>query len=161
MGILIEGVFDNMKKNISIDTVANYFLSRQEMTPKKLQKICYYAYAWHLALKDSKLFEDKFEAWVHGPVNPGLYHRYKSWGWNPINRKSKTEISAEIEEFLNIIFNTFSKFSGDELEDMTHSELPWQEARAGYEPDQACTIELKDETIKSFYKNMFEKNQGE
>ncbi|EGE9348465.1 hypothetical protein IBL91_003145, partial [Listeria monocytogenes] len=57
------------------DQVADWFLCRKAMTPKKLQKMLYYAYAWTLTLTNdnpddlkNKLFPEKFEAWVHGPV---------------------------------------------------------------------------------------------
>ena len=34
--------------------VANWFLSQSSMTHKKLQKLCYYAQAWHCALHNGK-----------------------------------------------------------------------------------------------------------
>lgn len=41
--------------------------SKYEITPKKLQKILYYAQAWFLANEGKPLFEnDVFEAWRHG-----------------------------------------------------------------------------------------------
>lgn len=42
----------------------------------KLQKLVYYAQAWHLAIHGTPLFEEDFEAWVHGPVIPSLYQKY-------------------------------------------------------------------------------------
>ena len=61
--------------------VADWFLGKDSMSPKKLQKIVYYAYAWVLTLMnesendlDIKLFDSRIEAWVHGPVIPELYH---------------------------------------------------------------------------------------
>ena len=66
--------------------VANWFLSKESMTPKKLQKLVYYAYSWYLTLvnesKDdltAKLFTSRLEAWVHGPVFPELYQKYKGY----------------------------------------------------------------------------------
>ena len=55
----------------------------------KLQKLVYYAQAWHLALRDVPLFEEDFEAWVHGPVIPALYQEYKKFGWRPILEGSR------------------------------------------------------------------------
>jgi len=50
--------------------LANWFLNKSRMSHKKLQKLCYYAVAWHYTLYDSKLvLDDEFEAWVHGPVS--------------------------------------------------------------------------------------------
>lgn len=39
----------------------------------KLQKLLYYAQAWHLALHDNPLFDERIEASVHGPAVPPVY----------------------------------------------------------------------------------------
>lgn len=70
---------------LDVYIVAKYFLSKSRMTHKKLQKLCYYAQAWHCAFyKNKPLFENRIEAWVHGPVSPELYYRYYNYGWNEI-----------------------------------------------------------------------------
>ena len=56
-----------------IRKVAQYFLSKESMSHKKLQKLCYYAQAWYLANYGKPLMPNRFEAWVHGPVSPDLY----------------------------------------------------------------------------------------
>ena len=54
------------------EQVAEYFLllvdddAGDVMTNLRLQKLVYYAQAWRLAILDEALFEDDFEAWVHG-----------------------------------------------------------------------------------------------
>ena len=68
----------------SVFDIANWFLSKGEMTHKKLQKLCYYAQAWCYALKDYRLENTDFQAWVHGPVSPALWERFKSFGYDPI-----------------------------------------------------------------------------
>ena len=65
--------------------VSDWFLSKESMTPKKLQKLCYYYKAWGLTLYDEDLLPYiKFEAWVHGPVNSELYRYYKGYLWKNI-----------------------------------------------------------------------------
>ena len=55
----------------NVRDIANWFLSHDSMTHKKVQKLCYYAQAWYCALYDgSPLFSDEIQAWVHGPCNP-------------------------------------------------------------------------------------------
>lgn len=163
MGIVIKGVFNMNGRTVStINEVSDYFLSKEEMTPKKLQKICYYAYAWYLTLYEDYLFDNgKFEAWVHGPVNVELYSKYKMYGWKNICKKNEPKLIPEIKEFLNIIYNTFSGFSGDELENMTHNETPWIEARQGLDPEVPCNYLLNDTTIIQFYKKLGERGQVE
>ena len=150
------------RREISVFDVANYFLSKQEMTPKKLQKMCYYAYAWYLTMYNKELFDNgKFKAWVHGPVNVELYHEFKQYGWTEIPICNEPEFCNELKEFLDVIFNTFSHYTGNELEAMTHQEEPWIEARRGFEPEEPCNVLIKDSTIRGFYGKMSEQNQVE
>ena len=66
----------------SIFDIANWFLNKNNMTQKKLQKLCYYAQAWYYALKDKRLMRSDFQAWVHGPVSPALYERFRDFGYD-------------------------------------------------------------------------------
>ena len=73
---------NTIKRQITHRDVAEYFLALANetggtITNLKLQKLVYYAQAWHLANFDKPLFDAKFEAWVHGPVIPGLYEEYR------------------------------------------------------------------------------------
>lgn len=166
MGKLIEGVFSMKEEEVitTIDLVSDYFLSKQKVTNKKLQKMCYYAYSWYLTLYDKHLFDDgKFEAWVHGPVNPKLYNKYKAFGWRIINETVtvSSQLSSELKDFLDMIYNTFSNYSGDELENMTHQEAPWIEARKGISSEIPSNQIINDNTIKSFYSNLMVQGQLE
>ena len=128
-----------MNSKLTVFDVANFFSSKERMTHKKLQKLVYYAYAWYIALNnDSKdniqnvLYQDTvFEAWVHGPVCHKLYDKYSN-NYGMVDKytgKLNPLITGELEKFLNKIYKTFSKFTGDDLETMTHREMPWQNAR--------------------------------
>ncbi len=58
----------------SVLDVAAYILQSQgPMTHMKLQKLCYYSQAWHLAWDGAPLFPEKIEAWANGPIIPVLY----------------------------------------------------------------------------------------
>lgn len=112
--------------------MAKAFLSIEPMTNKKLQKLCYYAKAWYLALKDENLFEDDFQAWVHGPVNYDLYLKYKDCGFNRIPMVETTELKNVPEEYIDFasnIFDAYGHLTGGELEIVTHQEDPWIAAR--------------------------------
>lgn len=142
-------------KEITSSTIADFFLTKESLTPKKVQKLVYYAYAWFIALnnQDAENIENVFfdevpEAWMHGPVFPSLYQRFKEYGWHEIPKR-KDDIKFEnedIESFLNIIWKKFGKFSADDLEFMTHQETPWRNARkdiVDFAPS-AQKIQLKD-----------------
>ena len=51
--------------------------SSRPLTNKKLQKLIYYAQAWNMAFNGEPIFEEKIEAWIHGPVVPEVYNEYK------------------------------------------------------------------------------------
>lgn len=140
--------------------LAQYLLTYDTMTPKKLQKLAYYSQAWYYTLYGEALTSGVFEAWVHGPVCPDIYHEYKHHGWNKIPRLS-VEIAPDIKPFLDVVYNTFSEYTGDELEEMTHEEDPWKNARVGLKPYEISNNEISLEEMKKYYSKLGEDNQIE
>lgn len=138
---------------LKILDVAQYFLSLGSMKHKKLQKLCYYAQAWYLALTNRALMDADFEAWVHGPVSPELYVFYRDWGGLTIPQMpySLKQIDKKIETFLRIIYDMYKDYSANDLERLTHQEEPWKEARKGYAPDAICRVKISEDTMKRFY----------
>ncbi len=164
MSKIINLFWDNGGNNMAtIFDVADTFLSYESMTPKKLQKLCYYAQAWHVALKGVPLIDCKFEAWVHGPVCPELYYQYKHFRWLEVPRMERIDrnIDEDTLDFLDEIFETYGDLDGDELEALTHMELPWQEQRIGLEEYEPSSNEIRLDSMRNFYGDMYEKNQGE
>lgn len=124
------------------------------LTNLKLQKLLYYSQAWHLAIFDAPLFDDEIQAWVHGPVVPHIYGRFKNCGFNPIDTEvTKSELPENGSRLTAEVFQKYGRFSGLELEQMTHEELPWLEARGGIPDDQNSRTALHIETMKSFFKS--------
>mgnify|MGYP001199837550 FL=1 len=126
---------------VTIYDVANYFRWKTDyeagdyMTNLKLQKLCYYAQAWHLAFTGSAMFSDELEAWDHGPVNRDLYKHYRSQldrGWDPIEPDEVTANFSPADVFslneletLQEVWNSYGDLSAKRLEDLTHQEDPW------------------------------------
>ncbi len=140
-----------------IDEVAKWFLAKESMTHKKLQKLCYYTVAWGYALYGEKLFEDdEFQAWVHGPVSPKLYKEYKVNGWQEIAKvKTAPRFDDRIMRLLESVWATYGDKDGDELEALSHSERPWREARAGLgEEDRGENI-IKPEVMQGYYISIY------
>ena len=105
------------KRKGDIFDLADAFLSIESMTHKKLQKLCYYAKAWYLALYDENLVMEPFEAWVHGAVQPELYQKYKPYGFSYIPRVLDTKnIPEEFLSFAREIYESYGALDGDELE---------------------------------------------
>ncbi|WP_248891499.1 Panacea domain-containing protein [Bacillus methanolicus] len=148
---------------VDIHDVAQAFLSLDKMTHKKLQKLCYYAYAWYYTLYGQKLFNNSFQAWVHGPVCPELYHKYKDYGWQEIDKVDiipfAIENNPDIYEFIQEIYESYGHLNGDQLEYLTHMEDPWKEARGNLDDLEPCTTTIKDDVILRYYRRVLEDEQ--
>lgn len=140
--------------------IANWFLSRSSMSPKKLQKMLYYAYSWVLTLTNdssthikNRLFNDSFEAWAHGPVLMDIYHLYKEYGYNNIPKYegSVAEVPDEIDDILNQVMDVYGDYTADQLESITHQESPWINARKGLSPLESSNRTISDTDIFSCY----------
>ncbi|WP_377476636.1 MAG: DUF4065 domain-containing protein [Microcoleus anatoxicus] len=120
----------------------------------KLQKLLYYAQAWYLAFEDTPLFDEDFEAWVHGPTIPALFYAYQEqFDFKPILKEvEKPEFSKEVQEFLDELSDDYFFRDAYELELMVRREDPWINARGNlpkYEPSHAI---ITKESMKTFYK---------
>lgn len=152
-------------KTLKALDVGRYFiyLANQDQKPitnKKLQKLVYYAQAWSLVLNNKKLFGDPIEAWVHGPAVRSLYGQYKNFGFSPIAEKvelNSIEISSGDKKLLDEIWKVYGKLDPEYLEMLTHSELPWQEARSGLQSHENSKNEISHRAMKSFYSMRLEK----
>lgn len=138
--------------------IADYFIYVANDTGSfisnlKLQKLVYYAQAWHLALYGTPLFDEDFEAWVHGPVIPALFDQYKEFGWKPILKEvKKPDFPPELEKFLEEITEEYFICEGLELEMMTTREAPWIQVRKGLRRDEPSHAIISKESMRDYYK---------
>jgi len=156
---------ENIDVSISepvIVSVAKWFLHRESMSDKKVQKLCFYAYAWYIVFfNDAEtinnecirtLCEDKFEAWVHGPVCRRLYSKFKDYGWSDIPKvEIEIQFDSNVNDLLDQVWNAYGKFSADELEYLTHNEDPWKKARGNLSVGAACSNIINDRDIFDYY----------
>lgn len=139
---------------INATRIGQYFLSKnQELTDIQIQKLVYYAYSWYMVLhKGKKMFDEQPEAWIHGPVFKTLFDSMKEY--EKFSDFSKIEEMGKANaDFLDKIYNLYGKYSGNELEKMTHSELPWREARKGVASYEHSKNKIKDKDIMTCYAN--------
>lgn len=157
----IKGVNKMKKSKVDIFSVANFFLnivdrdSGSTITPLKLQKLLYYAQGYYLARNNKPLFKEDFQAWAHGPANPKIYEEYKDFKFSAIPEPKKENIpnvENNISDFLYNIWETFGIYDGKYLEELTHQETPWIEARKGYQPGEKCNKVITKESMKEFFK---------
>lgn len=126
------------------------------LTNLKLQKLLYYAQAWYLALYGAPIFEEDFEAWVHGPVLPSQYHRFKEHEWRPIQGKIHMPgaFPRALNNHLQKITTTFGTETATALEMMTHQEAPWLRARRGLASTTSSNAKISKDIMKEFYRGM-------
>ncbi|MFT9082946.1 MAG: type II toxin-antitoxin system antitoxin SocA domain-containing protein [Leuconostoc pseudomesenteroides] len=147
-----------------VNDVVNWIIKKSEddgqpVTPKKLQKMLYYSYAWGLVFLnessnelDNKLFDTQFEAWVHGPVVPSIYRQFKSYGYGPIDKNIEyPHFDEETTKILNDVWEAYGHLNGDQLEYVTHQELPWRKKREGKQPGSPSDEKLSDADMFEYY----------
>ena len=139
---------------LNILDVARYLLSLGSMKHKKLQKICYYIQAWYLACTGKPLMDTEFQAWAYGPVSPTLYYMYREWGGLTIPKitypQYNLNIPDNIKRFITAVYELYKEYSADELENLTHQEKPWIEARGDVPGGKPCTNVISNKTIERY-----------
>ena len=139
-----------------VQDIAAYILDKQgPMTAMKLQKLCYYAYGYHLAWEERQLFPERFEAWANGPVCKELYVKHR--GRFQLNAGDVAGDAAALDagerESVDLILASYGAFTANQLSQMTHQEKPWvcARARAGVAPMQRSDEPLTDEDVFEFF----------
>ena len=129
--------------------VANFFLTRGfregvAIDQLKLQKLVFYAHAWHLGYGYGPLFPDDIEAWPHGPVTRDLYIEFKGFGRQPITRQATyydgtcpsadgDNVPAQTRMLLESLWNGYKGYDGIMLSNSTHApHEPWTVIKTRY-----------------------------
>jgi uncharacterized phage-associated protein len=116
----------------------------------KLQKLLYYAHAWHLAIRDLPLFSEDIEAWRWGPVVRNIYYEFQGFRRRAIDKEA-TELlrtgesvvdyeflvpritNHATKEFVRSVWNVHKGYTGIQLTNATHgSGEPWTIVKEKY-----------------------------
>ena len=155
---------------VSAIFLSQYILSYVPSNQLKLQKLVYYSEAWHLAYFERPLIPEDFEAWVHGPVVRSLWDHYKGRG-NIFSSQFclKPEISEKVRvhtahrlnpeqiQMIDDVLKEYGNKTAYHLESLSHSELPWREARRGYDQSERSEVVISKDTMKRYYQSLFSK----
>lgn len=140
----------------NVHDVAAYILRRQgEMTAMKLQKLCYYAKAWHLVWASKPLFQEPFEAWANGPVCPPLYRAHR--GQFYVDSESAGEpdrLTADEKDSINVVLDHYGAMSAYDLSALTHTERPWRDAREGITAGARSSKPITDAAMSEYYESL-------
>ena len=137
------------------DTIIH--LSRErgiEITNLKLQKLLYYAQAWRLAFTGEPLFAESIEAWVHGPVVPLVFRKFREYRWGSIDCAVHPVANDDVVLHIGCVLDTYGKFTATRLEHMTHRESPWLEARQGIPMDEPSQNVITKQSMQRFYSEL-------
>lgn len=150
--------------------IAHYFMEksrqdkRDDFTNKKLQKLLFYTQAWSLVLNNKKIIPEHFEAWIHGAAIPSLYGRYKKFGFQQITEEYDTDefeiLTAPEKLLLDEVWEVYGKYDPDYLEELNHSEQPWQEARRNTSPLESSRATISEDDMKAYYAEKLKKAQS-
>lgn len=146
-----------VNNKLSINELASYIISKHDITPKTLQKILYFIQGFSMAFNKKLLFNDIPQAWVHGPVYPEVYNNYSNFKYNIIDSMSniKDDINLNIydneKKLVDCVLRFFTKYSGDVLEEITHIESPWLNARAGLAKNEPSKNPITLESISEYF----------
>lgn len=137
-----------------IREVADWFINADDqqersITRLKLQRLCYYAQGYCLALLGSPMFNPVIEAKTHGVAIWYLDRQYRCFGSCPIppigNRQH--EMSKEEIDILKTVWEKYGKFSAWYLREDVCKGYPWKHAM------ENNTIVISLEDIKKFFSN--------
>lgn len=137
--------------------VGRWFLNHADrdageaLTHLKLQKLIYYAQAWHLANFDRPIFSEDMQAWTHGPVAPTVYEKYRNKGWEALPPEKAVNFTDDLDDFLKAVFAVYGEYSAKKLEKMTHEEEPWKQTRGSLPDEARCAKPMDKLLIRNFY----------
>lgn len=139
--------------------VLDYIFEKiNEVTPLALQKLLYFIQSESYVLYDKPMFKDNALAWVHGPVYEGVYNLFKDFTYNPINdprfamlSNRPKVLSDDEKKVIDLVLDTYGMYSGKVLEEITHIEYPWVNARKGLDENERSSIVIDKENIRDYY----------
>lgn len=122
------------------------------ITNMKVQKLLYYIQGWHLGVYNDTAFSEELQAWVHGPVQPGVYNEYKDYQWNPISEAvERPQFDEQLTRHIGRVLRCYGGDSAYALENLTHTETPWIEARGDLDVDQPSKKTISVETMEAYF----------
>ncbi|MBO0881528.1 MAG: DUF4065 domain-containing protein [Mycobacterium sp.] len=139
----------------NVQDVAAYILQKQgKMSAMKLQKLVYYAKAWHLVWEEVALFPEQIQAWANGPVVYELYkvHRGRFEVTAGMFRAGDpNNLEPNEKESIDAVMQHYGKLKAYELSDLTHREAPWKDARSALPAGAPCSTPITDVAMYEYY----------
>jgi len=116
------------------------------LATKKLHKLLYHCQGHHLVAFDEPLFSETISAWDMGPVVGTLWRDEKQDNV-PANRRELSEAQLNT---VGYVLSRYGVMSGLDLENLKHSETPWQSANSGRRSGESARIQI--EWIRQYFR---------
>jgi uncharacterized phage-associated protein len=142
----------------TIYDVARYITETNgEMSAMKLQKLMYYAQAWHMVWEEEPLFTDDFQAWANGPVLPAIYDKHR--GQFKVDKSffkegDSTKLTETETENINKVLGFYGDKTAQWLSNLTHQEDPWLNARGDTPVGAYSTAVIPISAIHEYYSSL-------
>lgn len=153
----LSKTFNKLSKEL-IFTIAYLFNKLDDITPLGLEKMLYYINALHISKYNKPLFNDRCEAWVHGPVYKNVYNLFKDFSYNAIDdprfsmlKYCDKELTDDSKKIIDLVIDTFGIYSAKILEKITHEEDVWKNARLKCSPFIDGNVEITCDDIKEYF----------
>lgn len=143
-----------MELQKDVITLSKWLVTKGETSLLKIQKILFFLRVEELKNNDIKntYFDanHNFEAWIYGPVNVKSFKYLQPW-FNSLNEVEEYLLNdkevEEIDKKYQKYYDKYKNFSPNELVDISHKSLAWNNARKGYSDTQICKVLLEEDQI--------------
>ena len=125
----------NLDDCIDACVVANEIIKIAEERKKiistfRLNKLTFLSHGWHYGITGKPLIKNDIEAWSRGPVIPDVDREWKLQGEKVKsqicdldgNPYTDERLDEEKKELIKKVYDVYSKFTDDEISDITHEE---------------------------------------
>lgn len=113
---------------------------------KKLHMLLYYCQGHHLAAFDEPLFSETISAWDIGPVVESLWHEETR---GDVARAHREMDEAQLNT-VGYVLSRYGALTAKDLENLTHSEKPWQQGDSERRHGESAPI--KPEWITQYFR---------
>ena len=143
----------------TVFSVAKYITNNfDEISSMKLQKLAYYAQAWHMAWEEKALFQEDFQAWANGPVCKPLYDKHRGYFLIPSDLFDdvKDDLTQVEKENIDKVLGYYGDKTAQWLSDLTHMEDPWANVRKenSIEEGDFCDAIIEKYRIHEYYSGL-------
>jgi uncharacterized phage-associated protein len=136
-----------------LDVAAAILERKGPMDALKLQKLVYYAQAWHLAWYGEPFFTGSLQAWKQGPVSRELWKEHERQAVvQRIPSGSSERLSERRSLALDAVLARYGKYPAFQLADLTHREDPWARTRGDLPPGYGSDQVISEDLMRDYYR---------